>query len=127
MNPTHMNRRWLLSLDPILEGGSTGEHAKRWDVEDKLVTVALFGDVTIGLSETRSATAAVSINAYGIFRDVDVFVAENTRVALYGSVVRGDPRNEVPAPPDTLDSRVVQIHGHALLGDVTVCVAETSN
>jgi len=45
-------RRWLVGLEPIFEGGwlHKGKRAQRWDVEDELSAVALFGDVTIDLS-----------------------------------------------------------------------------
>ena len=55
-------RRWLLALDPVFEAGRQGRRAKAWDVEDELVAVALLGDVTIDLSDTRSAPAEISID-----------------------------------------------------------------
>ena len=78
-----------------------GRYAQTWDVEDELVAVALFGDVTIDLSQTRSTPAEVAIEAYAILRDVDVLVPEGTHVELSGGVVRGDLRNEVPPSPSS--------------------------
>jgi metallophosphoesterase superfamily enzyme len=120
--PAGKSRRWFLGLEPIFEGGRKGKRAHAWDVEDELIAVALLGDVTIDLSQTRSAPAAVAINAYAILRDVDVFVAEGTHVELFGGVVRGDLTNDVPAVPEELRKGVVNIHGHTVLGDVTVRV-----
>ena len=118
--PAGKRRRWLLGLEPIFEGGRKGKRAQAWDVEDELIAVALFGDVTIDLSQTRSAPAEIVIDAYAILRDVDVLVAEGTHVELFGGVLRGELRNEVPAVSMEHRERVVRIEGHTLLGDVTV-------
>jgi hypothetical protein len=120
-------RRWLLALDPIFEAGREGSRARAWDVEDELVAVALLGDVTIDLSDTRSAPAAIAIDAYAILRDVDVLVGPRVRVELFGSVVRGDLRNDVPPVAADGADRIVRIHGRALLGDVTVRLAASEN
>ena len=117
-------RRWLLGLEPIFEGGRHGRHAQAWDVEDELIAVAFVGDVVIDLSQTKSAPAEIAIDAYAILRDVDVLVAEGTHVELFGGVLRGDLRNEVPAVPEERRDRVIRIHGHTVLGDVTARVAE---
>jgi hypothetical protein len=116
-------RRWLVAVDPIFEAGRHGTSAQRWDVEDELVAVAFLGDVTIDLSQTNSAPAQIAINAYAIFRDVDVLVAAGTHVELFGGVFKGDLRNDVPAPPKSAPDRIVRIHGHSVFGDVTVRVA----
>ena len=112
-------RRWFLGLEPIFEAGRTGKRAQTWDVEDELIAVALLGDVTIDLSQTRSGRR-VAIEAYAILRDVDVLVPEGTHVELSGGVVRGDLRNEVPVVSEEQREHVVRIQGHSLLGDVTV-------
>lgn len=116
-------RRWLLALDPIFEAGREGSRARAWDVEDELVAVALLGDVTIDLSDTRSAPAVIAVDAYAILRDVDVVVGPRVRVELFGSVVRGDLRNDVPPVRADRCDRIVRIHARALLGDVTVRLA----
>jgi predicted membrane protein len=116
-------RRWLVAVDPIFEAGRQGTSAHRWDVEDELVAVAILGDVTIDLSHNKSAPQQVVINAYAIFRDVDVLVAADTHVELYGGVFKGDLRNDVPAPAQSAPDRMVRIHGHSVFGDVTVRVA----
>jgi hypothetical protein len=113
-------RRWLLALDPVFEAGRKGTRAKAWDVEDELVAVALLGDVTIDLSDTRSAPAEIAIDAYAVLRDVDVWVGPRMRVELFGGVVRGDLRNDVPPVDADHSDSIVRVHGHALLGDVTV-------
>jgi Cell wall-active antibiotics response 4TMS YvqF len=123
--PVGTRRRWLLGLEPIFEGGRQGKRARSWDVEDELIAVAVLGDVTIDLSQTKSAPAEIAINAYAIFRDVDVLVAAGTHVELSGGVLRGDLSNHVPAVPAGLRDRVVRITGHTVLGDVTVRVAVT--
>lgn len=117
-------RRWFLALEPIFESGRKGKRAEAWDVEDNLVAVAFLGDVTIDLSNVRSAPAEIRVDAYALLRDVDIYVAEGTRVELSGSVVRGDLTNDVPAAPDGGRGRTVHVRGHTILGDVTVRVAE---
>ena len=116
-------RRWLLALDPVFEAGRQGKRARAWDVEDELIAVALLGDVTIDLSDARSIPAEIAIDAYAILRDVDVLVGPRVRVELFGSVVRGDLRSDVPPVGDEDCDRIVCVHGHALLGDVTVRLA----
>jgi hypothetical protein len=113
-------RRWLLALDPVFEAGRKGKRALAWDVEDELIAVALLGDVTIDLSDTRSAPVEIGIDAYAIVRDVDVLVGPRVRVELSGGVVKGDLRNDVPPVRADDCDHIVRIHGHALLGDVTV-------
>ena len=113
-------RRWFLGLEPIFEGGRRGEKAREWEVEDELIAVAVLGDVTIDLSQTKSAPAQIVINAYAIFRDVDVRVAEGAYVQLFGGVWRGQLKDETPAVPEELRRSAIRIHGHSFLGDVTV-------
>jgi hypothetical protein len=115
-------RRWLLALDPVFEGGRKGKRAQSWDVEE-LIAVALLGDVTIDLSDTKSAPPEVHVEAYAIFRDVDVIVGAGTHVELGGGVLRGDLSNEVPPVPEDRRTRTVSITGHSFVGDVTVRVA----
>ncbi len=116
-------RRWLLALDPIIEGGRHGKRAQAWDVEDELIAVALLGDVTIDLSQVKGAPAEIDIDAYAILRDVDVLVAEGTHVEMSGGVLRGELRNAVPVVPEEQRRNVIRIHGHTLLGDVTARIA----
>jgi hypothetical protein len=117
-------RRWFLGIEPIFEAGCQGESAHVWDVEDDLVAVAALGDVTIDLSQVRSAPSVIDINAYAVIRDVDVLVGEGTQVEMSGGVYRGDLRNEVPVVGEhQRDRRVVRIHGHSMLGDVTARIA----
>jgi hypothetical protein len=118
-------RRWLLALDPVFEGGRKGKRAQSWDVEEELIAVALLGDVTIDLSDTKSAPPEVHIEAYAILRDVDVLVGEGTHVELGGGVLRGDLSNQVPPVPEDTRTRTVSINGHSLLGDVTVRLASS--
>jgi len=124
--PPRKRRRWLLGLEPIFEGGwlHKGKRAGRWDVEGELSAVALFGDVTIDLSQTRSVPSEIAIDAWAIFRDVDVTVPKGTHVELSGGGLRGHLTNETPPVPEERRDRVVRIHGHTLLCDVTVGVAE---
>jgi predicted membrane protein len=109
----------LLAIDPVFEGGRRGKRAQAWDVEDELIAVAILGDVTIDLSQTRSAPHDVDIEAYALLRDVDVLVPEGTHVELSGGVLRGELENHVPPIAEDQRARVVRIHGHCLLGDVT--------
>lgn len=109
----------MLALDPIFEGGRKGRRARAWDVEDELIAIALLGDVTIDLSDVRSAPAEMEIDAYALIRDVDVIVPAGTHVEMFGGVLLGDLQDEVPTVPQEQRDRVVRIHGHTLLGDVT--------
>jgi len=120
-------RRWFLGLDPIFEAGRRGRRAQVWNVEDELIAVAILGDVTIDLSQPKYAPAEIDINAYATLRDVEVLVAEGTHVELCGGVLRGDLIDDVPAVPEQQRRRVVRVHGHCLLGDVTVRTAQTSS
>ena len=119
-------RRRLLGLEPIFEGGwlHKGKRAHRWDVEDELLAVALFGDVTIDMAEAKSTPADIVISAWAVFRDVDVTVAQGTHVELSGSGFGGHLVNEAPDILEADRARVVRVHGHTLVGDVTVRVAE---
>jgi hypothetical protein len=123
---TPKRRRWLLAVDPIFEGGRQGARARRSDVEDELVAIALLGDVTIDLSDTRSAPAEITVEAYAIGRDVDVLVAAGVHVELSGRGLRGHLCDDVPAAPAGRHDLVVRIHGHTLLGDVTARIAPGS-
>jgi len=124
---TGSTRRLLLALDPIFEAGRQGERAQAWDVEDELTAVAVLGDVTIDLSHVKSAPDELTINAYAVWRDVDVIVAAGTRVELSGGVFRGDLVNETPDVPRDQCHRVVRINGHTVLGDVTVRTVPASS
>jgi hypothetical protein len=118
-------RRWLLALDPVFEGGRTGKRAQTWDVEDELIAVALLGDVTIDLSDTKSTPPEVHIEAYAILRDVKVLVGQGTHVELGGGMLRGDLTNEVPPVPEDRRNHIVSVDGHSLVGDVTVRLADS--
>lgn len=125
--PAGHRRRWLLAIDPVFEGGRRGKRAHGWDVEDELIAVAIFGDVTIDLSQTTSAPAEIDIEAYAILRDVDVLVPQGTHVEMSGGVLRGELENHVPAVPEDQRDRVVRIHGHCMIGDVTARVASNDH
>lgn len=81
--------------------------------------------MTIDLSRTKTTPVAVAIDAYAVFRDVDIVVAAGDSVELFGSSVHGDLRNDVPAQPAERGARRVRIHGRAVLGDITVRVADS--
>jgi hypothetical protein len=123
---TRKRRRWLLGLEPIFEGGwlHRGTRARTWDVEAHLVAVALFGDVTVDLAHANSVPAETEINAWAIFRDVDVLVAPGAHVELTGGGLFGDLINDVPEIPDERPRRVIRIHSHTLVGDVASRVAD---
>jgi Uncharacterized protein conserved in bacteria (DUF2188) len=120
-SPDHRHR-WLLGLEPFFEGGwlHKGTRAHRWDVEPELAAVALLGDVTVDLSQTRTAPPEIALNAWAILRDVDVTVPAGTRVEITGDGFRGQLVNHVPASLGNEPQRTIRIHGHAFLGDVTV-------
>src|SRR5580700_9116324 len=102
-SPPRERRRWLLGLDPIFEGGwlHKGKRGQRWDVEAELMALSLLGDVTVDLSDTKSAPAEVLLKAFALGRDVDVYVAAGTHVELSG--LRPDHlRNNVPAADEAL-------------------------
>jgi hypothetical protein len=118
--------RWLLGLEPIFEGGwlHRGKRAQSWDVESKLIALAVLGDVTIDLSQAKTVPYDIAINAYAGLRDVDVLVGTNTHVEISGRANNGHLRNDVPDVPENRRKHVVLVHGHTALGDVTVRVAD---
>jgi predicted membrane protein len=85
-----------------------------------LTSIALFGDVTVDLSETKSTPDEVTLHAWAILRDVEVTVPEGTRVELTGGGLRGHLTSHVAAISDASCTRVVRIDGHTVVGDVTV-------
>jgi hypothetical protein len=107
-------RRWLLGLEPIFEGG--------WLHKGKLVALSVLGDVTVDLSDTKSAPAEVVLKAFALGRDVDVYVAPGTHVELSGRR-SGHLHSDVPAVDAARCDFSVHIEGHAFLGDVTVRIA----
>jgi hypothetical protein len=52
-----------------------------------------------------------------------VLVAEGDHVELFG-VLKGNLRNDAPSVPEDRRKRVIRIHGHTVLGDVTARIAE---
>ena len=125
-SPATKRTRWLLGLEPIFEGGwlHRGKRARSWEVESKLVALAVLGDVTIDLAQAKTLPAEIAINAYAGLRDVDVLVGTNTHVELSGRANNDHLRNDVPAVSEDRREHVVHIHGHTALGDVTVRVAD---
>jgi hypothetical protein len=115
-----VRRRWFVALDPIFEGGRRGRRAETWDVEDELVAIALGGDMTLDLRQTKTSPAQVAIDAYALLRDVEVIVPAGTDVQLVGEVVRGRLRNDAQSPAEGQVERIVKVYGHCLLGDVNV-------
>jgi hypothetical protein len=115
-------RRWLLGLEPILEGGwlHKGQRASGWRVERELVALALFGDVSVDLVHAKSVPADVELKAYAIGRDVDVLVPAGTQVDLTGRAHNDHLANEVPPLALEQRARRVRISAHTLLGNVTV-------
>lgn len=85
-DPTHKRRRYLLGLEPIFEGGwlHKASRAGQWDVEDELVALALFGDVTVDLAHSRATPAEITVTAWAVFRDIDIVVAPGTFVEITG-------------------------------------------
>jgi hypothetical protein len=57
---TGQRRRWLRALDPVMEGGRHRKHARAWDAGDEPIAAALLGDMTIGLSQIKSAPARLA-------------------------------------------------------------------
>lgn len=108
-------RRWLLALDPIIEGGRHRKRARAWDADDEPITVALLGEVTIGLSQIKSAPAEIDIDAYPLFRDARRARRRGPHVEMPSGVLRGDLRNAIPAVPDEHRKNVIRIHGHKVL------------
>jgi hypothetical protein len=121
--------RWLVGLEPIFEGGwlHRGVRGRSWDVESKLIAVAVLGDVTVDLSQAKSLPSEIAIHAYAGLRDVDVLVGATTHVELSGRARNGHLRNDVPALPEDGREHVVLVRGRTALGDVTVRLAETAS
>jgi hypothetical protein len=114
-------RRYLFGFEPFLEGGwlHKGKRANSWVVEEKLVAISVFGDVTIDLTQTKSLPDVVEINAYAIGRDVDVIVPKGTLVELNGGAHSGHLTNGATLVAPAPGVHSVRITGHTFLGDVT--------
>ena len=84
--------------------------------------------MTVDLAQTRSAPDEIAVNAYAILRDVDVYVAEGTRVELAGRPGNSHLPNDVPVASSHAQpgDPVIRIKGHTVLGDVTVRIADRS-
>ena len=108
-------RRPLPALDPVIAGGRHRKRPRAWDTGDEPIAVALPGEVTIGLAQIKSAPAEIDIGASPMFRHAGVLVAEGTHVEMPGGVLRGDPRNAVPAASGEHRKNVIRIHGHKVL------------
>jgi hypothetical protein len=121
-SPPNNRRRYLLGVEPFFEGGwlHKEKRAQRWDVESDLVAFALFGDVTVDLAHARSTPAEITIQAWALFRDVDITVPPDIRVELSGGGIRGDLNNHVPDSPPEQARTIVRVKGHTLLADVTI-------
>ena len=115
------SRRYLLGLEPFFEGGwlHKGARATRWQVEEHLVALAIFGDVTIDLTEVKILPAQIEIRAYALGRDVDVLVPEGTRVQLVGRKNNGHLKDQATSVTGSV-AHSVKIKGHTILGDVTI-------
>jgi hypothetical protein len=114
-------RRYLLGLEPFFEGGwlHKGKRGRSWDVENEVLAISLFGDVTIDLSNVKSLPPVIQIRAYAIRRDVDIIVPWGTEVELVGRA--NNHLLSDGAPPVSIPDRThsVKISGHTFLGDVT--------
>lgn len=62
----------------------------------------------------------MTIEAWAILRDVDVFVPVGTEVELGGGNVWGDLSNEAPSVAEGERKLLLKVHGHSLAGDVSV-------
>lgn len=113
-------RRWLVAADPF---GAPSASVESSPVEDELVAVALFADLTLDLSASEGGPAELDVEAYAILRSVELIVDDSTLVVLGGGVLRGELRNEVPEPSAERCRRTVRVHGHSLFGDVTARLA----
>lgn len=118
-------RRWLVGLEPVLEGGwlHKGARARSWDVEERLNAVALFGDVVVDLAEAKSLPASVELHAYAVLRDVDVCVPAGTAVQVTDRMVTDHVRSDVPDIRADRRTGVLKVISHTFRGDVTVRVA----
>jgi hypothetical protein len=115
-------RRWLVGFEPVFPGGWShrGARAGSWNVEEELVAVAVFGGVTVDLTEVRTLPAEVRVDAYAITGDVDVIVPRGTRVHLSGRHVNRNLRREVPSLLEDEHGRLVRLHVNELVGDVSL-------
>jgi hypothetical protein len=94
---------------------SGGGRACDGDVE--VVGVAVLDDVSIDLSQPRSPAAVIEVDAFAIFRDVEVLVAEGSQVEMSRGF-RARNQSKVLCS-DGNEGQVVRIHAHTLLGSVT--------
>jgi hypothetical protein len=81
-----------------MEGAGHRKRARAWDARDEPIAAALPGEMTIDVSQITSAPAESDIDAYAMFRDAGVLVAEGTHVEMPGGVLRGDLRTHPRSP-----------------------------
>jgi len=120
------SRRYLVGFEPFFEGGwlHKGARATRWQVEEHLVALAVFGDVTIDLRAVQKLPAQVRISAYAFGRDVDILVPEGTGVQLVGRKNNGHLKNHATSVTGSA-AHSVKVEGHTFLGDVTIRTDES--
>jgi hypothetical protein len=98
-----------------LKAAATASARGAWAADDEPIAVALLGDMTTGLSQIKSAPAGIDIDDYPLFRDARRARRRGPHVEMPGGVLRGDPRNAVPAASGEHRKNVIRIHGHKVL------------
>ena len=116
-------------MEPIFEGGwlHRGSRALRWDVEDELLAVAVFGDVTVDLADARTLPPVLLVRAFALGRDVDVHVVDSMHVELAGRPRNDHLSNDAPFVDEDCRNHIARIQAHTGRGDVNVHVAKRAS
>lgn len=96
---------------------STSTRRGRWKVARRTHAVAVFGTVTIDLSEALFEHQQVLIKALSVFGSIEILIPENVSLRGNGGGVLGEFKVDALDSPDG-DAPVVYVDGLAVLGSV---------
>jgi hypothetical protein len=109
-------RSWMFSVfGDVSRAGS-------WRPLQRLVPVAVFGDVELDLREAdlTAVPGDVTITAVAPFGDIQVLVPDGVHVELGGLVVFGSKKVQVRSVPPTPTTPVVRVKAWSLFGSARV-------
>jgi hypothetical protein len=96
---------------------STSTRRGRWKVPRRTRAVAVFGNITIDLSEALFEHQQVLIKAVSVFGSIEILIPENVSLRGSGGGVLGEFSVDALDSPDG-DAPVVYVDGFSVLGSV---------